>query len=93
MADFLEVLYWSLGEAVREVAGVIIPEMNLLGLRLVELDENATSLPVISCCDEEAVSEVDWHAWLLDQSDLRVLHMFRRRSWRRDDILVETGHH
>ena len=75
------------------MASIIIPEVDLLCLRLVEFDEDTPPLPVISCCDEEAVSEVDWHAWLLDQSDLRVLHMFRRRSWRRDDILVETGHH
>ncbi len=75
------------------MARIIIPEVDLLCLRLVEFDENAPLLPVISCCDEETVSEVEWDAWLLDQSDLRVLHMFRRRSWRRDDILVETGHH
>ena len=75
------------------MAGIIIPEVDLLCLRLVEFDEDAPLLPVISCCDEETVSEVEWDAWLLDQSDLRVLPLFRRMSWRRDDILVETGHH
>jgi len=75
------------------VAGIIIPEVDLLCLRLVELDEDAPLLPVISCCDEETVSEVEWDAWLLDQSDLRVLPLFRRMSWRCDYILVETGHH
>ena len=47
-----QILRSILGQAIWRVARVIIPELYLLGLRIVEFEEYCSSLTVVSSSDE-----------------------------------------